>query len=316
MKLHEEIYEIFRPLISSSHPQNAIDVLKKLVETWPNFAIAHNDLGVLYYDTGDKEKALMHYQKATRFQPSNITFQKNLADFYYVEQGRVEEALQLYVKILEIDPEDVETLLVTGHICVALNQFDDAKVFYNRVLEIEPWKTEIQENLKKLEKAQQVEINPKPAEKMYLDIQNTMDNAQPKKTIQRLEKLIQSWPDFAIAHNDLGVLYYNSGEKEKALTHYQEAVRLHPEKITFQKNLADFYYVEQKRTKEALQLYVKIMESNPEDVETLLATAHICEALNQNDDAKVFYNRVVEIEPWNPVAREHLKALETSKNEA
>ncbi len=65
-------------------------------------------------------------------------FQKNLADFYYVEMGRVEDALRIYVKILEANPEDVETLLITGHICVALEKFQDAEVFYSRVLEIEP----------------------------------------------------------------------------------------------------------------------------------------------------------------------------------
>ena len=82
---------------------------------------------------------------------NNITFKKNLADFYYVEQSRVEDALKLYVDVLTINPRDVETLLITGHICVALHQFDDAKVFYNRVVEIEPLNADARQNLDALE---------------------------------------------------------------------------------------------------------------------------------------------------------------------
>jgi tetratricopeptide (TPR) repeat protein len=122
----------------SSNPEETIDKLESLLVSYPDFAIAYNDLGVLYYNLGNKEKAVNCYQKAVGLEPGNITFQKNLADFLYVESGMVEEALQIYVKILTICPEDIETLLITGHICVAIKKFDDAEEFYNRVLEIDP----------------------------------------------------------------------------------------------------------------------------------------------------------------------------------
>ena len=38
-------------------------------------------------------KALKHYERAVELQPANINFVKNLADFYYVEVGRIEDAL-------------------------------------------------------------------------------------------------------------------------------------------------------------------------------------------------------------------------------
>ena len=91
-----------------------------------------------------------HYERAAQIQPENITFQKNLADFYYVEMGRYDETMKIYLKILESYPEDVETLLNTGRICETINQFDDAKVFYNRVLEIEPWNSVAKEKFDKV----------------------------------------------------------------------------------------------------------------------------------------------------------------------
>jgi tetratricopeptide (TPR) repeat protein len=99
-------------------------------------------MGVLFYEDGDKNSALGFYEQASRLEPNNPIFQKNLADYYYVELGRIEDALSLYVKILEMDNEDIECLVAAGTICAHIGKDDDARVFFNRVLEIEPWNQE------------------------------------------------------------------------------------------------------------------------------------------------------------------------------
>ncbi len=132
----------------------ALKKLQKASNISPNDAETNNNLGVVYYRKGDKENALTHYKIATQLMPNNINFQKNLADFYYVEMGQVEEAMQIYVQVLNANPEDIETLLVLAHICVALEKFDDAKDFYNRMLKIDPGNKDAREFLEKLEKWQ------------------------------------------------------------------------------------------------------------------------------------------------------------------
>ena len=49
-----------------------------------------------------------------------------------------EEALALYLKVIDYQPDHKEALLMAGHISVALQKFDDAEDFYKRVLEIDP----------------------------------------------------------------------------------------------------------------------------------------------------------------------------------
>jgi tetratricopeptide (TPR) repeat protein len=347
---YQKMYQGIQPLLNSSNPEAAIAALKNLVDAFPDFAQAHNDLGVLTYQAGDKQTALAHYEKAAQLDPGNITFKKNLADFYYVEQQRIEEALQLYVDVLAIEPEDIETLLMTGHICIAMERFDDAEVFYNRVLEIEPWNTDASEILQKLQNRgqgtgpTQTKVNfqaqrqpqttdsdyengkmgtlpdnefekspSQTSEEMYRQAQALMQGNDPEPVIKALQDILVSFPDFAIAHNDLGVLYYNSGDKDRALRHYEQAARLDTANITFKKNLADFYFVEQNRVEDALRLYVDVLAIEPEDVETLLITGHICVSLHRFDDAKVFYERVLEIEPWNADARQNLETLESRR---
>ena len=77
----EKLYQTAQKLISSEKEKEAIGALKVFLSLYPDYALAHNDLGVLYYNDGNKEEALNHYQQAVRFEPENVTFQKNLADF-------------------------------------------------------------------------------------------------------------------------------------------------------------------------------------------------------------------------------------------
>jgi len=313
MKSQVQMYQDVQAIVNRGGYRQAIDELQNLLRVYPQFALAHNDLGVLLYQQGDKECALSHYEQAAEIQPANITFQKNLADFYYVEQGRVEDALRIYVRILENHPEDVETLLITGHICVALQKFDDAKDFYRRVLQIEPWNSGASENLDKIEKILAGTTTGPDADQLYREAQQMALADRNQEAIDQLEKLVASSPEFAMAHNDLGVLYYKTGRKEKACQHYEEAARLEPGNMIFLKNLADYYCVELSRFEAAMKLYVKVLANNPEDVETLLAVGYICENLNKADDAKEFYNRVIEIEPWHMEARQKLDTLNGSE---
>jgi glycosyltransferase involved in cell wall biosynthesis/GT2 family glycosyltransferase/2-polyprenyl-3-methyl-5-hydroxy-6-metoxy-1,4-benzoquinol methylase len=156
----QEIYQNIQHSIKNKKPEEVIRELESLAEAHPQFALAHNDLGVLHYQTGKKEKARHHYERAAALMPDNINFQKNLADFYYVELQAVEDALKIYVKILETHPQDVETLLALACICSALGKFDDASDFYQRVLDIDPGNEEVKKALDSLENYQMESKTP------------------------------------------------------------------------------------------------------------------------------------------------------------
>ncbi len=146
----EKAYQVIQPLIKGKKFDLAIMALEKLMEAYPDFALGHNDLAVLYYNSGKKEKSLSHYEKAAELKPDNMTFQKNLADFYQIEEGRLGDAMEIYIKVLQVNPEDVETLLAIGNICLRSNHTDEAKNFFNRVLEIEPWNSKAWQSIQAL----------------------------------------------------------------------------------------------------------------------------------------------------------------------
>ena len=310
-KTPEELYHEVQPLLTNGDTHRAIGALERLLEKFPDFALAHNDLGVLYYHTDNKEKARHHYERAVEMMPENINFQKNMADFYCLELGRIEEALKIYVDILTTHPQDIETLLATGQICAALEKPGDARDFFNKVLEIEPWNEAARQHLEALERAPSsaVLVTAESPDEIYQMLKQNLSTLSKAEAIDELEKLLGSYPDLAMGHNDLGVLYYHTGEKEKALHHYQQAAHLQPENITLQKNLADFLFVELGKFEEALQIYVDILTTHPDDVETLLISGHICVALKKFDDAIDFYEQVLALEPDNEDANKNIQVL-------
>lgn len=308
---HEKMYENIRPLFKSCRIEDALQALRNVVGAFPEFARAHNELAILYYHSGEKEKALGHFERAVTISPDDADFKKNLADFYYSEQSRAADAVKLYVHVLQLRPHDVDTLMTTAHILVSLKRFDEAGFYYRKVLDIEPWNTEAQGNLQHLPQLGSRENGQAPPEELYAEAQRLVGLGRRSDARLQLERLIEIHPGFAPAYNDLGVLCFENGEKDQALHHYEEAVRLQPANPTFQKNLADFYFVVQGRIEEALRIYVRVLEAHPQDIETLLATAQVCVTVSRWEDAKTFYQQVLEIEPWNAEAQRGLNTLES-----
>ena len=112
----------------------------------PSHADAHNDLGVLYYQKGEAEKALAFISKAVDLEPGNAENLKNKADLS-LELGRTEEAIEAYGKVLAINPENVDTLLTVGNLNAQANRFEDAIMFFSKVLEIDKENPIARENI-------------------------------------------------------------------------------------------------------------------------------------------------------------------------
>jgi Flp pilus assembly protein TadD len=60
----------------------AINILRKLIDKWPDYYLAYNDLGIIYWKSGDKRQAfqyvaarrLMLLCHLERFPPSHSLF--------------------------------------------------------------------------------------------------------------------------------------------------------------------------------------------------------------------------------------------------
>lgn len=303
----DDLYDAAQTKVREGDRQTAISLLEQLLARDDTHAPAHNDLGVLQYESGNLQASLGHYEKAAGLQPENETFQKNLADFYLAAMGDPEKAMQTYVQVLKLNPRDVEALLCCGQVCMSLGKIDDARVFIQAALETEPWNENAQHMLRQLDQPPQ--LPGATGTELYERAKAKASEGDLPGAIDNLSRYVAATPDNANAHNDLGVLYFEAGEKDKAVAAYAQAVKLEPHDPTYMKNLADFYLIEQGRAEEAMALYLRVLEKNPQDIESLIASGMVCASLGKVDDAKLFYGRVMEIEPWNEIARKALNGM-------
>jgi Tfp pilus assembly protein PilF len=334
----ELAFAVIEPLCNGEDLQRALTALEQHVERFPGHAIGHNDLAAICYRTGNMEEALSHYRQAVQLAPDDTTFQKNLADFLFVEAGEVDEAIQMYLELHRRYPEDLETLISLGVICESVGRPAEAASFYCKALELDPANQQVRERLAELNAEQPAPQHPAAEEPEMQESSVDCDSAPPPSlsvtaesavssqeryqrarslvaqgdsdaALRELEELLSADPGFAAAHNDFAVLSYQQGAKDKALAHYEKAAALAPENSTFQKNLADFYFVEGHDVDGAIAIYLDQLRKQPEDVETLMNLGRISIMLDRPQEAETFFGKAAQLEPWNMTARECLTSL-------
>ena len=309
MKTQDELYQDIQTILSNGWEQAAVSALEQFLAAHSSYGPAHHDLAVLYHQSGLTDKSLAHFKKAVECNPENIDFLKSLADFYFGIQENAEEALVFYKRILEKQPENPEILFIAGNLSVVQHQFEDAVDYYQRLLKVEPWHTDALESLDKIQNHLKAQTQKNP-EELYQRAQELAAMQDLEAAVAKLEELVAIDSAYDKAYNDLGVLYHRLKDIDRALLNYKRAVELDPYNRTFQKNLADFLLFEKGQVAGALEIYLELMKSDPEDVEVLLAAGHICRSLNRPEDALTFFSRAIEVEPWNQEASESLEKLQ------
>jgi Flp pilus assembly protein TadD len=295
--------------MAGMQPEQMIVRVKQFLMTYPSFGLAHNDLGVLYHRQGNPTLALAHYEKAVRLQPENLVVRKNLADFYAVELGWLEDAVEIYLDVLKRNPRDTEALCALGKI----GQLMDA----GSALPEPPLQDQLPSSGRDTGVPQALAVMAKPVPAApQLSLAERYQNAvamaaagQKKHAVLELEGVLEDYPDFAPAHNDIGVLLQEDGNNDQALLHHRKAAELQPENPIFAKNVADFLLVCMQDYEGALTVYNQLLAKTPRDKELLQALAHVCLSLGNHEDACYFIERALAVEPWNRDLRDMLQKL-------
>lgn len=302
-------FDELRTLIASGPRAQAIAALEEFIIESPTHAEAHNALGVLCYQEGNPDRSLELYRRAVELEPTNVVYRKNYADYLFVFRMDAEEALRQYVEVLSAQPRDVETLSALAVVCRDLGKIDDARFFVNTILELEPWNKDARVLRDALTAPPPPEPVPVDIEDLYRTAQASATDGKIEEAMALLEQVVRHRPAHAAAHNDLGVLNAQTGRLAEAGARYREAVRLDPDNAVFQKNLADYLFVEEGKAEEALRMYIQLLTRSPRDPDTLIGIGRLCEGVGRADAAKEFYQRALEAEPWNSAAKEQLQRL-------
>jgi len=308
----QNAYQRLRATLSSDSVEDAISEVKTFLKMFPEVALAHNDLGVLFYKAGNSLLALAHYEKANRLQPNNASIIKNLAEFYFAALEWTDDAIEMLTGLLNTYPQDFEILTALGNISNQVGRPEEARTFYRKALQIDPENSELRELLARLEgpvsaaEYRSVTATPLPATPPVAAISMPVEDDDAAVSLQRM--LTQN-PRNAVAHNNLGIVRFGQERFDEAATHYEQAIACDPTNPVYRKNLADLYYAKLARTDEAIEIYSTLLKQHPKDIELLSALAIIAKNNHLKEQARTFIKKVLALEPCNSSAREFLADL-------
>ena len=186
--------------------EKAKDCVEKAIAIKPDYADAHNNLGIIFEKLGENQKAKECYEKAIEIKPDYANAHNNLG-IIFKELKDYQKAKECYEKAIELNPNYANAYNNLSVIFIKLKDFQKAKECFEKVIAINPNYTPAYNNLGNIFK----------------------ELGEYEKAKSCYEKVIEIDPNFYEAHNNLGVIFKDLGEYEKAKSCYEKAIAINPD---------------------------------------------------------------------------------------
>ncbi|MCP4642795.1 MAG: tetratricopeptide repeat protein [bacterium] len=115
----------------------AEEAYRKAIAIRPDWAMAHNALGIVLHGQGRLEEAEASFRTAIDLAPGWSRPYNDLAVLFRLSD-RMAEAEEFALKALELDPDNVATHNNYGNLLLATDRLDDAEDAYLRAIELQP----------------------------------------------------------------------------------------------------------------------------------------------------------------------------------
>ena len=151
-------------------------------------------------------------------------------------------------------------------------------------------------------------LAPMGDRKEYVRARNLYNTQQYNEAITELSRYIYKAGNVkrreARAYRLLGRSYEQTGQLNKALETYQEALEFHPKNIPLLLAAADLYQ-RTGLTDQSQQLYARVLEEEPENLDALTGQAENYRAFGFYSQARAYYDQFFKL---NPTAAPHYRA--------
>jgi len=223
--------------------QNPEILWKETISRYPSNYQVYENLGLIYRERGEYDKAIKEYEKMIKGSPEYVNAYISLGGLY-TKTGNYDKAIERYSKALELDPMREEINMEIGKLYYYTEKYQEAIQEFQEVIELNPGDLMAH---------------------YYLAL--TFDNKREyQKAIKEYRRVITMDPTFEKAYSNLGLLYSGLKEYDKALLQYREAIKIDPNFYEARNNLGNLYYAQNKFDKAYLE-YKKALEINPNSAE-------------------------------------------------
>ena len=223
-----------------------------------------------------------------------------------VKQGKVDEALVEYEKLLQVEPKNLQICYELADLYARRGLVSKVTDQYLRISDIYLGETSLDQGVEACYRIIRLEPESIKAREKLIEIYNQMENkdqvreqcfalsricsmqGQSEKALEFLQKGIEVDPDNLDARLELAIMNVKQGHIKEGITQYKEVARAFWEKGELNK---------------AADTYKRVTVLQPDDTETHLALGTLYRELGQLEDAKNAFRFILRYDLT------HLKAL-------
>ena len=250
----ENLYELGTIFVQSGNQAGAIDIFRRIIDSIDStHTVVLLQLGELYYATGEEAAAIEYYKRAIETDPSlKNYFIEQLAPYRAGLMGR-KEATSILKRFLAVLPDDPRATFHYAQIEADTGNLTAAIQYYEKTLALIGYQ----------ETQQDIKFAP--------------------------EHLLDT-------HRFLGDAYYQQGNHEQARTAYRRTIELDPalERYFLSQGKSVF---DAEQFDLAVEPFSKFLLIYPEDVEASYLLGRSSEALGDTENALRLYDRTRELDP-------------------
>lgn len=220
--------------------KNPVTIYMDTVRKSPLKARPHNNLGILYRESGWTDLARGEYEKAIALDKNYVPVYNNLARLYSDENNNG-KAVRLYQEALRLSPEHFESNLNLGNAYYKAGKLDLAEAQYLKAIRLRPGADNPYVNLGYI----------------YMHFKNFSG----AETCFR--HAIGNNSYCTPAYHALGTLYFSQGSYDKAVEEFEKTISLDPRHIDAY-TILGICYIKTKNAPEAERCFKKTIEIKPD----------------------------------------------------
>jgi len=252
------------------------------------------NLGNTLVQLNDTTRGVYCYQRALELNPSLVGVYQNLGEAMK-RQGKLEEALFYYQKILELTNKAADTLDLSQHKNGGNNSHKSVDIFS---LSSPP------NGVSNSHKSPET-LTAEDAEALIVLAEHYYKKGKLSEAIAQCQRAISLQPQAAVAYKILGEVLQLSGKLEEAKRCYLKVLEIQPNLADVLANLGTVF-AQQQRWQEAIYFYQRAVDLKPQVAEFYRKLGKIFEQIDSPKQAAICFYKALNLEPRGTTAEQCL----------
>jgi len=141
--------------------------------------------------------------------------------------------------------------------------------------------------------------------KAHNNLASALDSLELDRAISHFKEALRIHPKYVTALCNLGLAFYNKGNYEEAALYFTKALNIDPQKTDIRMDLANIFFLQAKHEK-AISEYTEILKTDPENAMAHHNLAYMLAVQKKIDEAEYHYKETLRINPKNEKAHYNL----------